>query len=95
MTTPDHTSPEGATPPPQTQAAPTAYDLFNGDADGLCALHQLRMLQPRDTVLLSGTKRDIADVALFLCTDNAKYITGAIIDCDGGSGLGESSARLG
>ncbi len=42
-----------------------------------------------------GTKRDIADVALFLCTDNAKYITGAIIDCDGGSGLGDSSARLG
>ena len=36
-----------------------------------------------------------ADVALFLCTDNAKYITGAIIDCDGGSGLGDSSARLG
>jgi NAD(P)-dependent dehydrogenase (short-subunit alcohol dehydrogenase family) len=42
-----------------------------------------------------GTKRDIADVALFLCTDNAKYITGAIIDCDGGSGLGDSSMRLG
>jgi len=42
-----------------------------------------------------GSKRDIADVALFLCSDNAKYITGAIIDCDGGSGLGDSSARLG
>ena len=23
-----------------------AYDVFNGDADGLCALHQLRLAQP-------------------------------------------------
>ena len=44
-----------------------------------------------------GEKRDIADVALFLCTDNARYITGTIIDCDGGSQLGDSSpgGRLG
>lgn len=42
-----------------------------------------------------GTKRDIADVALFLSSDNAKYITGTIVNCDGGSGLGDSSARLG
>ncbi len=34
-----------------------------------------------------GEKRDIADLALFLCTDSAKYITGAILDCDGGSSL--------
>jgi NAD(P)-dependent dehydrogenase (short-subunit alcohol dehydrogenase family) len=39
-----------------------------------------------------GTKRDIADMAVFLCSDNAKYITGAIFDCDGGSVLGDSSA---
>jgi NAD(P)-dependent dehydrogenase (short-subunit alcohol dehydrogenase family) len=39
-----------------------------------------------------GTKRDIADVAVFLSSDNAKYITGAIIDCDGGSILGDASA---
>lgn len=38
-----------------------------------------------------GTKRDIADVALFLSTDNARYITGTVIDCDGGSGLGDAS----
>lgn len=43
-----------------------------------------------------GTKRDIADVALFLCSENARYITGTIIDCDGGSGLGDAGeARLG
>ncbi|MDO8704362.1 MAG: SDR family oxidoreductase [Sulfuricaulis sp.] len=38
-----------------------------------------------------GTVRDVADTALFLASDNAKYITGAIIDCDGGSGLGDAS----
>lgn len=39
-----------------------------------------------------GDKRDIADTALFLSTDNARYITGTIIDCDGGSKLGDASA---
>lgn len=39
-----------------------------------------------------GSKRDIADVALFLCSDNARYITGTVIDCDGGSALGDASA---
>jgi hypothetical protein len=36
------------------------YDVFNGDADGLCALHQLRMHAPRRARLVTGTKRDIA-----------------------------------
>ncbi len=36
------------------------YDVFNGDADGICALHQLRMAYPLDTVnLITGVKRDI------------------------------------
>ncbi|MEP7296646.1 MAG: SDR family oxidoreductase, partial [Burkholderiales bacterium] len=39
-----------------------------------------------------GELRDIADTALFLASDAAKYITGAIIDCDGGHGLGDASA---
>lgn len=38
-----------------------------------------------------GTLRDIADTALFLASPNARYITGAIIDCDGGAGLGDAS----
>ncbi|HNQ03223.1 MAG TPA: DHH family phosphoesterase [Thiobacillaceae bacterium] len=38
----------------------TYYDAFNGDADGLCALHQLRLAEPRETVLVTGVKRDIA-----------------------------------
>ena len=38
----------------------THFDVFNGDADGLCALHQLRLAAPRDAVLVTGVKRDIA-----------------------------------
>ncbi|GLS82854.1 acetyltransferase [Paraferrimonas haliotis] len=35
------------------------YDVFNGDADGICALLQLRLSQPRESTLISGVKRDI------------------------------------
>jgi hypothetical protein len=37
----------------------TYYDIFNGDADGLCALHQLRLVEPREAVLVTGVKRDL------------------------------------
>jgi hypothetical protein len=37
-----------------------SYDIFNGDADGLCALHQLRLEEPRAAELVTGVKRDIA-----------------------------------
>lgn len=36
------------------------FDVFNGDADGLCALHQLRLATPLDAILVTGVKRDIA-----------------------------------
>lgn len=39
------------------------FDVFNGDADGLCALHQLRLAQPRGAQLVTGVKRDIALLA--------------------------------
>lgn len=36
------------------------YDVFNGDADGICALIQLRRAEPRpDATLVTGVKRDI------------------------------------
>ncbi|WP_116135746.1 hypothetical protein [Trinickia diaoshuihuensis] len=41
-------------------AAAQAYDVFNGDADGLCALHQLRLATPREARCVTGAKRDIA-----------------------------------
>lgn len=34
-----------------------------------------------------GEKRDIANLAVFLSTEEARYITGTIVECDGGSGL--------
>ena len=39
------------------------FDVFNGDADGLCALHQLRLAEPREASLVTGVKRDIALLA--------------------------------
>lgn len=39
---------------------PIFYDVFNGDADGICALHQLRLAEPRASTLVTGVKRDIA-----------------------------------
>ena len=35
------------------------YDVFNGDADGICALIQLRLAEPLDSTLVTGIKRDI------------------------------------
>jgi len=35
------------------------YDIFNGDADGICALHQLRLQSPKESTLITGLKRDI------------------------------------
>lgn len=34
-------------------------DVFNGDADGICALLQLRLARPALTQLVTGVKRDI------------------------------------
>ncbi len=38
----------------------SCFDVFNGDADGICALHQLRLADPREAELVTGVKRDIA-----------------------------------
>lgn len=34
-------------------------DVFNGDADGLCSLRQLRLAEPADAQRVTGPKRDI------------------------------------
>lgn len=34
-------------------------DIFNGDADGICALIQLRLAYPAEAQLVTGVKRDI------------------------------------
>ena len=38
-------------------------DVFNGDADGICALTQFRNANPAESRLITGVKRDIALVA--------------------------------
>lgn len=38
-------------------------DVFNGDADGICALTQFRHANPGESRLVTGVKRDIALVA--------------------------------
>ncbi|MFO8025325.1 acetyltransferase [Thiohalophilus sp.] len=35
-------------------------DVFNGDADGICALHQLRLASPQKSQLVTGIKRDVS-----------------------------------
>jgi hypothetical protein len=36
------------------------FDAFNGDADGICSLLQLRLDAPCESTLVTGVKRDIA-----------------------------------
>ncbi|WP_371186118.1 DHH family phosphoesterase [Thalassotalea maritima] len=36
------------------------FDVFNGDADGIIALVQLRLAEPKNSTLITGVKRDIA-----------------------------------
>ncbi|MDZ4373094.1 MAG: SDR family oxidoreductase [Phenylobacterium sp.] len=40
-----------------------------------------------------GEVEEIAEAAVFLCSDAAQYITGTILDVDGGSQLGDASPR--
>jgi hypothetical protein len=47
-------------------------DVFNGDADGICALHQLRLAEPRpEAELVTGVKRDIRLLQKLTGTHNA------------------------
>ncbi len=38
-----------------------------------------------------GTRDEIADLAIFLCSEAASYVTGSVYQCDGGMGLNRSS----
>lgn len=41
-----------------------------------------------------GEASEIGDLAVFLCGSQAAYITGAILNCDGGSQLGDASRNV-
>jgi NAD(P)-dependent dehydrogenase (short-subunit alcohol dehydrogenase family) len=74
--------------------APGAVD----DTEGM------RRLAPTDAVRAAfiGTiplrrfaqKTEIADLALFLCSDAAQFITGTVMVCDGGQSLASAKAEL-
>jgi hypothetical protein len=51
------------------------YDVFNGDADGICSLQQLRLVNPQQAELVTGLKRDIALLEQCLDADEATEIT--------------------
>ena len=38
-----------------------------------------------------GKVSEVAESAVFLCSPAASYITGTILDCDGGSQIGDAS----
>ncbi len=46
------------------------FDVFNGDADGICALLQLRLAEPRNSTLVTGVKRDINLLANVTASNN-------------------------
>jgi hypothetical protein len=49
------------------------FDVFNGDADGICGLHQLRLAEPRpEAGLVTGVKRDIRLLQRLTGTQNAR-----------------------
>ncbi|HEX2890937.1 SDR family oxidoreductase [Vineibacter terrae] len=42
-----------------------------------------------------GEIAEVAESAVFLVSESARYVTGTILDCDGGSQLGDASERRG
>jgi hypothetical protein len=57
------------------------YDVFNGDADGICALAQWRLAHPAESYLVTGVKRDIALVSQ-VPTDAPHEVTALDISFD-------------
>jgi len=53
------------------------YDVFNGDADGIIALVQLRLDQPKETTLITGVKRNIE---LLKQVDSSKALSVTVLD---------------
>ncbi|GAM73793.1 hypothetical protein JCM19241_4989 [Vibrio ishigakensis] len=51
------------------------YDVFNGDADGICALLQLRFAEPKESKLITGVKRDIQLLKQVAVSDDTSSVT--------------------
>lgn len=67
-----------------------------GDTEGMRRLAdpaREKQIKARLALRDYGTKRDVADAALFLASAEAGYVTGTILNVDGGSDLGDASAN--
>jgi NAD(P)-dependent dehydrogenase (short-subunit alcohol dehydrogenase family) len=66
-----------------------------GDTEGMRRLAPTKEAEEAYTRMIplrrAGTKDEIAALAMYLCSDAAQYMTGAIYNCDGGSELGDAS----
>ncbi|CAH0527236.1 DHH family phosphoesterase [Vibrio hippocampi] len=51
------------------------YDLFNGDADGIIALIQMRLAEPKESVLVTGVKRDIKLLSKIVDNSDVSSVT--------------------
>lgn len=51
------------------------YDVFNGDADGIIALLQLRLSEPKESALVTGVKRDIKLLSQVVAQKDVSSIT--------------------
>ena len=47
------------------------FDIFNGDADGICAIHQLRLNNPQVSTLVTGVKRDTVLLKNVISVENS------------------------
>ncbi len=68
---------------PQTAAAVAAGDAPKGDVIGTARLAAIQTVPLRRL----GTKDDIANLVLFLCSDAGSFCNGGVFVCDGGQGL--------
>ena len=57
-----------------TESTTKCFDVFNGDADGICSLVQIRRKFPRDSVLVTGVKRDIRLLERIRHEENAEIL---------------------
>lgn len=68
-----------------------------GGTEGMARLaptpEALAMRSARVPLRRLGTVEEVAEAAVFLCSPSASYVSGTILDCDGGASLGDASDR--
>ena len=55
----------------------------------------VRSVEARIPLRRLGEVHEVAESAVFLCSESAAYITGTILDCEGGSQLGDARSAAG